>query len=619
MSDVMVQGLADLLLRLPDEPLGAGAVPSTPFEAALEKTTVLLERSPGLTLTASPSISISVFNAPEDRDPDGLVESAEGRATLRYALSGRLRGRSGKSLANAGFALSGEGLVRLLHDVSHDGKERLRAAVATDLAKGPRLALLPGHGTSLAPGERVAPAPAGALQAEATPSWSSLLATGLPVPAAPFGVPGPLPVKVEAGAKLRARVRAQEALLVAFTGREDGVDGVRVTVRLTERREAKTDAGVEVQIDPNAEDLQALASLVGEAFLGRPLALAREVLDRARGRSLDDETREVLADLLARLGGDDVLEGLAALDAKLEELQKGLSAAVEKAAKARIGLAFAWELRRLRETDVVLEATLTDEELGRFHGDLVRGKLDGLLRASLVEGGPRVSQWLSTKVDTTEAKRTVSLSLAPWFVALGTDTERVKSVDRADLAGRRRVAFEASRRYDGTFGGDRASWAVNLAGSSRSFQTDPRLVDAALSLSLVWVASRDSPSGEETRLDIDTAILWGALTPQNAEERSRAEDREAPDHRTLRVEVRFDDRALRATLRGLREEPSEDDAGALAAALPWLAASPYRRHVALRKAAYAPLWGYLPKHPRTKPQDLARLAAIVKGLNTLLH
>jgi hypothetical protein len=81
MSDVTVQGLADLLLRLPDEPLGAGAVPSTPFEAALEKTTVLLERSPGLTLTASPSISISVFNAPEDRDPDGLVESAGRKAT----------------------------------------------------------------------------------------------------------------------------------------------------------------------------------------------------------------------------------------------------------------------------------------------------------------------------------------------------------------------------------------------------------------------------------------------------------------------------------------------------------------------------------------------------------
>jgi hypothetical protein len=43
--------------------------------------------------------------------------------------------------------------------------------------------------------------------------------------------------------------------------------------------------------------------------------------------------------------------------------------------------------------------------------------------------------------------------------------------------------------------------------------------------------------------------------------------------------------------------------------MPWLAASPFRRHVALRKAAYAPLWGYLLKHPRTKPQDLARLAA----------
>ena len=71
-------------------------------------------------------------------------------------------------------------------------------------------------------------------------------------------------------------------------------------------------------------------------------------------------------------------------------------------------------------------------------------------RAALADGAPRVTQWLSTKADTPEAKRTVSLSLAPWFVALGTDTERVRSVDRADLAGRRRVAFEASRRCRGT-------------------------------------------------------------------------------------------------------------------------------------------------------------------------
>jgi hypothetical protein len=127
-----------------------------------------------------------------------------------------------------------------------------------------------------------------------------------------------------------------------------------------------------------------LASLVaGLRAASRSPAGAR----LARGRSLDDETRECSRTCWPA-GGDDVLEGLTALDGKLEELQKGLSAAVEKAAKARIGLAFAWELRRLRETDVVLEATLSDEELGRFHGDLVRGKLDGLLRAAL-DGAPR--------------------------------------------------------------------------------------------------------------------------------------------------------------------------------------------------------------------------------------
>lgn len=613
----------DLLDAVPDRPLRDLAPSTVLLEGRLEEELPILLAGPGqagavaFTARAGAGVRVTAFVTP-DQDPDGVLGAGAETAfsepawvkTGTEAWVGAAPGALGGEVA---FGLRAGASVALADYRLHRRSDRARAAVLHALS-APRFALRLDDVLALVPGEALVCQLAGTLTATVTLAWSDILAAkpSLFTPLLPAR--DVLVIAVRSGAALDAWVKVDDEFRLVFSGVEAG-QRYRVAVKKgTVRGAAVTSAaGFEVGF-VRPEQVEAIVDQVLEALLGFPAAIVREALGAAgRGGELGGELERLAKELARRLGLTEELEDLAArVRARVEELAAGARRAAEEAARSKIAAGFRYEYLRVSEESSLFQAVLSAERLREFHTDLVLGRLAPLLDAAR-SGEPDVAPeiFLGQHAVRTERSWGFSLGIGRWRLS-GFDRRRIEAVTQTDLRGCKRVAYKGFRGYEGEWLGQGWAWSGDLAVAMDSFSAEPvpRLGEYDFGLHLLWQGTEERSDRERLREQLDTALVWGALEPEQLgalEARLVAADGPATEFVT---QVTIGDTALRRILEYVTEAPLPDFSAALAAAVPPLRHFPGRADVRLRRRWYEPLWRAYLRRPDLPPERFAEAAGL---------
>jgi hypothetical protein len=529
--------------------------------------------------------AVYLFNTPEDHDPDGILrapgghgsasENADddqppplltpsaGQAWLKYTTTARLRSTVG--VEALGFTFDLKGSVALADYRLHPGDAALATAVLDDLRQPARFAFNLDDVRALRPGEALSLRLGGALELSLEVSASDALASGVGALAHLLEASGsepPLGIRVDAGARLRARVQVEDHFLLAFTR---DADGHRIVVRKASLRQRTLvpSLGLRVLLDPL--DVSALVDAVLAALPRRPAA-------------------ELLV-----------------------PLRQQLEQRIEQVARSRLTAGFGFEYARLEEHVDLVAVRASEAWLIRHHADLVRGRLQPVLDGvRLGAEGVTLERFLDRRTLSTERSWGLSLGLGSWVVA-GKDRRRMSRVIRSLVDGRQARAYAGLTGYDGQLGGSRVAWTASVRADTQGFAAAavPRVSEYRFGLALTWTCAEQRLGEDELRLLLDAAVLWNAVSEDDGR-RLAGELRPLLGQQVEAVvQLVLDDEVLRSIMRRAATAPLSVLAGPLAAAMPAWDVSAERHGVYRRRELYSKLWAQYLADPQGSPESWA--------------
>lgn len=607
---------------------------------------------------ASAEGSIRVCNSPDDEDPgDGVLganadeETDEAlrpalvfdarHAWLKYRFDGAAEGSAAAEFSPAGVAVrpkvEGQKGVVFAYYRRHDPSEQAAAAVFAD-AVSLRAAFSASDALALEEGDALLYRVYGELSAGLTLKWSDVFTASLSNLSALLRSGEVVALKADAGAEVNFRVGLRDDFRLVFTKGGpvgDVAETVRVSVYKSKTREAGVGArlGVSVEFeDPDA--VEARLTKVYEALAGAAFEDLERILDEAgRAASLEAVPAELQMParlLLTRLGLDPLLAKPAELKAKWEEVKAKAPGIIEKVAKTKVELGFAYEYLRVGTDKTLLRADLDAETFRRVHPDLMVCRLEGLtewLRSEAPEGA--LKRYLRQKSIKVSKSWGFNLGASPWGVTVGgTDRLETSRVVQENVGGGQRVAYDGLRSYEGFWMKDRVTFAADFKAEMRGFAAPPLTCLFDYGLSFKWEWEEESLTREEFAKVLDHAHLWRVLTPQRAEQAADSLDGLFGKGATVRLELTLDREALAALLPILVNPPAPPfnppdgykdkfdadrrletwGAEALAAAMPYMEMFDGRRDPATRLHLYAPLWRRYFEEDSRPFEDYRRLA-----------
>jgi hypothetical protein len=527
--------------------------------------------------------AVYLFNALDDRDPDGILRAedagttgdrtppllspAAGQAWLKYTTSARVRSAVGLDALGFGFNL--QGAVALADYRLHPGDRSLAVAVIDDLSAPARFAFRLDDVRALRPGEALAMRLGGALELSLELGASDALAAGVGALVQLLEAVGsdpPLAIAVDPAVRLRARIQVEDHFLLAFARvGDDPATSHRIVLRKAtlRARSLVPSLGMRVLLDPL--DVSALVDIV-LAALPRPPAT----------------------------------QLLPALRQRLEEC-------IEQVVGARLTSGFAFEYCRMEEQMDLVAVRAGEAWLARHHADLVRGRLQPVLDAiRLGAEGVTLERFLDRHTLRTERSWGLSLGLGGWAVA-GRDNRRTSCVTRTLLDGRQARAHAAVTAYDGQLGGSRVAWTANVQADTRGFCAAgaPRVSDYHFGLSLTWTGEEKRLTEQELRLLLDAAVVWNAVSESDARRLAAELHPRLGREVAAVVQLTVDDEVLRAIMRRAASSPLSVLAGPLAAAMPAWELAADRHSVYRRRELYSKLWAQLLADPQASPERWA--------------
>lgn len=600
---------------------------------------------------------IRVCNSADDEDADdGVLGAAEGEesdealspalvfdaehAWLKYRFGGLAKGSVAAEFSTAGVAVQpkveGQKGVVFAYYRRHDPAEIAATAVLADAATL-RAAFRADDALALEEGDALLYRLYGELSVGLTLKWSDVFTAGLSNLSALLRAGEVIALKADAGAEVNFHVGVRDDFRLVFTkGGPIGeiAETVRVSIFKSKTREVGVSAklGVSVEFaDPDAVEGQ--LTKVYEALAGPLVGDVDRLLQEAdRAASLEALPAELQLParlLLTRLGLDPLLAKPTELRAKWEEVKGKVPGIIEKVAKTKVELGFAYEYLRVSTDRTLLRADLDAETFRRLHPDLMVCRLEGLtewLRKDAPEGAlKRYLRQRSVKVSKAWG---FNLGISPWGVKLGgIDRLETTRVIQENVRGEQRVAYDGLRSYEGVWMEDKVTFAADFKAEMRTFAAPPVtcLFDYGLSLKWEWEEKLLGP--EAFAKVLDHARLWRIVAPNRVEQATAAAENAFGKSATVRLELTLDQEALVGLLPFLVSPPAPPfnppdgyngfdadrrletwGAEALAAAMPYMETFDARRDPLVRLHLYAPLWRRYFKEDSRSFSDYRRIA-----------
>lgn len=649
MDALPIDDLPDIISEHAEKPLGNPDLPLRLFEHSLGKS--LSVQNKNLTFRVSGEPSVSLFNRPDDEDPDRILSSGaretsdgdealgpqvqfeEGKAWLKYKLRGGAKADGALEGTGFSFDASTDHSLAFTSYRVHDPDETVQAAVEDDLAS-PRLILSAEDIEQLATREAVAMQAEGTLGASLSARWADVFSGNLSALGQLVDHADAFAVSVDAGAQARLDVEVEDAFTVVFSRAEPGT--VRAAVKRRDRREVSGSVGAEITArlkDP--DEVEEVLGDVVDALLGVAREKVESILSEHSALSeLDGDDLALITTVLERLGLDTTAATIEEVQTQIAELEEEATETLQEIVESEIEASFSFEYARIDTETVLLEAVIDEERLGDVHGDVLRGNLRPLLaEASAAESGVALRRYFNEK--TTEVSRAWGLGLqfGEWFsVGSRSEVERT-SVKRRGPGGRVRQFSFTGRRFnkDESIGGASRCYAARLEASMQAGAGQEAAPGSRLTCGLTVSTQFREETLSEAECDrwIDLARLWRIVNPGAASDvRDRIASRgDGADAVTASFKIRLPDPVLKTVARQIAAADAEANADAfgrtLGEAMVWLEDYGEVRQIPRqRRRYYGPLWAAYLKRPRLRPQDLARQAAETfreKGRAGLAH
>jgi hypothetical protein len=575
------------------------------------------------TVQAGSEVTVFVFNAPTDRDPDlvlvpttaggpegrvGQLELTPGSCWLKVQHRASVGAEGGKSPAETQLRLDATAQVTLSDYRLHDPSENAARAVVADVLH-PRFAQRLEDVQALRPHEALALQAAGKLKARVDVCWSDVLAGGLGALAGIVGAAELLTVELPATANVSGTVTLAEEFNVVFSRLQDG--RTRATVKKAAARTfaGASDLGLSVAL-AEPQQLELAVRDVVAGLLGEDYATVRALIDKASFAELSEVERWAAEGLAKRLGLGELLSAFTTLREKLRQIEGALAEAVADLATEKIAAGFAYEYRRLSRGSTLLEVVLDSAAVVAHHASLCNGDLEAVV-ASVLEGstGLTLESYLHRKTLEKAQSWGFTLAVGPW-VARGRQRRTLSRVFDEDITGGRRVSCLGLGAYEGRWLTSVAEWTVDLKADMPRFVSGdaPSLAEFALGFHLAWHWRQEGLSEDRLEEVLDAAVLWGVFDVEHTADVRRRLAPSVGRLADLTVQLRFDDIAFRSILPALAAGRDADFAAALGAAMPRRSGSPGRADPCRRRELYAPLWAYVLEHPDSPARALVALA-----------
>jgi hypothetical protein len=642
------------LAALPALPLG------DPTLTDLVTAEAAYDGDPGLgkitfSFDASASGHIRVCNSADDDDADDGVlgagaETDEGlspalafdpeHAWLKYRFEGSAEGSAAAEFSPAGVAVlpkvEGRKGVVFAYYRRHDPSEPAAGAVLAD-AVSLRTAFNADDALALEEGDALLYRLYGELSVGLTLKWSDVFTAALNNLSALLRAGEVIALKADAGAEVNFRVGVRDDFRLVFAKGGpvgDTTETVRVSVFKSKTRELGAGArlGVAVEFaDPDA--VKGQLTKVYEALAGPVFKDVGRLLDEAdRAASLEALPAELQTParlLMTRLGLDPLLTKPAELRAKWEEVKGKVPGVIEKVAKAKVELGFAYEYLRVGTARTLLRADLDAETFRRLHPDLMICRLEGLtewLRTEAPEGA--LKRYLRQKSVKVSNAWGFNLGVSPWGVRLGgTDRLETTRVVQENVRGEQRVAYDGLRSYEAVWMKDRGTFAADFKAEMRTFAAPPQTCHFDYGLGLKWEWEEESLGREAFLKVLDHARLWRVVAPNRVDDAIEGAGGAFGRSATVRLELTLDQEALVGLLPILVNPPAppfnppdgyggfDSDrrletwgAESLAAAMPYMEMFDGRRDPVTRLHLSAPLWRRYFKEDSRAFGDYRRIA-----------
>lgn len=608
---------------LPDTALDAPGVGPHVAGGTLGFSTAPSLQGIGFVFGVESNAGLSLFNSPDDEDPDGVlspqpadppgferlvlapgVPLAPDRAWLKYRVSAAAKVGAGAAFAPVSFKVDGRAGVVFADYHAHDRHDRLRDAVAATVAGG-RLRIFANvdDAFELGAGEALAYQVRGELTASVVLAWSDILGAASLSLARLLGPGQTLVVAISAGAAVRFDVGVVDDFRLIVT--RGLARDVRVAVAKGTARDVA--AGAAAGITAKFADERAAKAMLQrlyEAVAGQPVAAVDAALAKASLDSLSAVERKLVRQLADRIGLGQVPATIEAIRQSWEALKARIDATIAEVARSKVELGFAYEYRRTTTSDTLLVVELSRDEYRRFHGDLLLCELRPLL-AWL--DGPAQDQalvsYLHAKAVTRSQAWGFTLGIGPWRLA-GRDRQDISAVvqtGRRDGAVVERHAYLGLRGYEAEVFGSACEWVVDFRAEQPEFVpaggATAAHLEYGLHLRLRW--KEKTLSKGELREFLDHAVIWRIVNLRGAAEIER-EIAGALGKKKAEVTVALTvpHEAFRKLLPMVGNGPADDlGARALAKAMPYLADYDARRHPLVREGCYAPLWRFYLANP----------------------
>ena len=566
MAKLTLKGLDAFLLDDGDKPLGDGSLKPelVTLEVADEHKLDLAD----LTITLGGKADLGVVNSLDDvkakkgvpRDPvlgptdsDNDVDDAlelepvldtaawldDDRSWLRLRADATIKAKANQTLDDLGIGLSSDGTSGVTNYRIHPDSMLLKDAVEDGL------------GSFVSPfefddlldmnvGDAVAYHAAGKLGGTLTLDWSDAIASELPRLTELIGSDETVSLEFKRGIEAKLSVTVEDSFFVVFARLDDGY---RVAIKLTDGRELQ--AGFEAGFSAGlTSDPEEVAEQVVRSLFGRSLDRIDDIL---RGES----QARFVAEIAERLGLE-VSTPLPEIRREWRRFLTRLTEVLEDIAEARAVAAFKFEFSRITLNESLLRLKLDAERLEEHHDALVTGDLGHLLDEVRRGGaGLTLERFLNQTSITTRSSWGLSLGIGRLGFS-GRDRREVKTVTRSDITGRRRLAFNGQRGYEGRSFNSEKAWNVTLTATMDTFQQEPTLEHHQFALAMTVRWKEASASNRRVDEVVDHAILW-ARAPG---ERACRGDGEDP-HRDRECLGRRDDERAEARAHSVRGRPRQ--------------------------------------------------------------
>lgn len=468
--------------------------------------------------SAEAKYEVSAFNDPADKDPDGVVAHANGKAWLKHEIGAALKGTIDGTLpgdAGLSFGLEAELGARLIQYRSHAPTEGVGPALVSDFASY-RFPVRREDVETLGPDEAVALLLGARLAFHATLTWADAFTATLSALDQALGVAGISAFSVQAGASLAFNLAVSDDFRLIFRpGRSAST--TRVEVRKVHASRVGVTGGLRVKAQlANPEKLAQALEAYLVARLGVPIqkikALEEKIDSALSLDQLPEDLRPLAQEIGNRLGLADLQTQFGELKNRFSKLQERLREKLLAALKTRVELAFQLAYTRVSNDESVLVCDLDRAALAKHHGQLLLGNLSGVLAAlSAGQDGYELVEYLKTKTIDSKLSFGFTLSLCKWAGSDITVKEKRWEI-QTNLENHERASFDGRKTNSRKWGEFEVQNSFDLSASMNAFSSattaNASEFQYGLSMAWQWNARLNQPLLDEA---FDLANLWGAF------------------------------------------------------------------------------------------------------------